>query len=429
MRICIFEDEGYENLYPLSLTRPVFELKCGQFTLKERILRNFPNAEVSYFLREYLTPVFLQNKKGVSVNDLDTLRNENVLFINGRWLLSKGELSLMGEEEAGMCGEDVLYLRVKAKTLRNCFSLNFGSIINSVKQKLKKKQIKTRLITYPWDLVNNNSWALKKDFEFIGNKGIQGEFPSSSVIYGKEENVFIAKSAKIQPLVFLDTSEGPIYIDEEAIVFAHSHIKGPSYIGKKSQILGAIIQEGNSIGPVCRIGGEVEETIIHGFTNKAHKGFLGHSYVGEWVNIGALCTNSDLKNDYTSVQVHIKGEFRNSKTLKAGSFIGDHTKLGIGCLLNTGTVIGAGSNIVTAGRVLPKFIPSFTWCLNGKFYKGYGFKKIIQTAKTVMSRRNVTMTLEDVKMLEEVFAVTKKERDELIEKSKRGMEGNYLRRF
>jgi len=419
MRICIFEDEEYENLYPLSLTRPVFELKCGQFTLRERILRNFSGVDVSYFMRDYLVPVFSQDKKEVSVNEMQALKNDDILFINGRWLLSKGELNLTGEEEVGICGEETLYLRVKRKTMKTYFSSSFRKLISSLKQKLKKKEIKARLVTYPWDLIINNSWALEEDFTFRSNEGVQGKFSSQVVIYGDRNKIFVAKSAKIQPLVFLDCTEGPIYIDEEALIFAHTHIKGPSYIGKKSQILGAHIGEGTSIGPVCRVGGEVEETIIHGFTNKAHQGFFGHSYLGEWINIGALCTNSDLKNDYSSVQLYIEGKLKDSGITKVGSFIGDHTKLGIGCLLNTGTIVGVGSNIVTAGKVLPKFIPSFTWCLNGKFYKGYGLKQIIETAKVVMSRRKVTMSPEEIKMLEEVFKITEKEREKLIEKSKR----------
>ena len=419
MRICIFEDEGYESLYPLSLTRPVFQLRCGQITLRERILRSFPGEKISYFIRDYLVPIFQKNKPGVSVNDTNVLKNEDTLFINGRWLSGKGELRQDGQEEMGVYGKDILYLRVRAKSTKDYFSPDFTELFTSLKQRLKKRHIKANLIIYPWDLIENNSRVLREDFDFKNNRGIQGEFPSSARIYGKEDNVFVAKSAKVQPLVLLDTTEGPIYIDEEATVFAGSYLRGPSYIGKSSQILGAKIGQGTSIGPVCRIGGEVEESIIHGFTNKPHAGFLGHSYVGEWVNMGALCTNSDLKNDYSSVQVHIKGKLQDSGVVKAGSFIGDHSKLGIGCLLNTGTVIGVSSNVVAGAGVLPKFIPSFTWCLNGKFYKGYGFEKMINTAKAVMSRRDVTMSLEEVEMLKEVFKITEKERDRLIEKSRR----------
>lgn len=419
MRICIFEDEVYENLYPLSLTRPIFELKCGQITLRERILRNFPGVDVSYFLRDYLAPVFSQDKKEASINDTDALKREDILFINGRWLLSKGELSLTGKEEIGICEKESLYLRATTRTINNCSSHNFRELIDSLRQKLKKEEIKARVITYPWDLIDNNCWALEEDFQFRVKKGIQAELPSSATIYGEKDRVFIAKSAKIQPLVLLDSTKGSIYIDEQATICAHSHIKGPSYIGKESQILGANIGQGTSIGPTSRVGGEVEETIIHGFTNKAHQGFFGHSYLGEWINIGALCSNSDLKNDYSTVQVYIKGEFKDSKATKVGSFMGDHTKLGIGCLLNTGTIIGVGSNIVTAGKVLPKFIPSFSWYLNGKFYKGYGLKQIIETAKVVMSRRKVATSPVEIKMLEEVFKITDKEREKLIEKSKR----------
>jgi len=419
MRVCIFEDERCESLYPLSLTRPVFQLKCGQITLRERILRSFPGEKISYFMRDYLVPIFRKNQPRVSVNDTDVLKNEDVLLINGRWLLSRGELRQDGHEEMGVCGKDILYLRVQAKSMKDCLSPDFTELFTSLKQRLKKRQIKASLITYPWDLTENNSRILREDFDFKNDKGIQGEFSSSARIYGEEDNLFVAKSAKIQPLVLLDTEEGPIYIDEEATVFAHSHIRGPSYIGKRSQILGAKIGEGTSIGPVCRIGGEVEESIIHGFINKPHAGFLGHSYVGEWVNLGALCTNSDLKNDYSPVQVHIKGKLWDSGVVKVGSFIGDHSKLGIGCLLNTGTVIGVSSNVVAAGGVLPKFIPSFTWCLNGKFYKGYGFEKMMETAKVVMSRRGVTMSLEEVEILKEAFKITEKERDRLIERSRR----------
>lgn len=244
--------KGTKIFILISLTRPVFKLKCGQVTLRERILRNFPGVDVSYLLRDYLAPVFSQDKKGVSVNKMEALRNDDILLINGRWLLSRGELNLTGEEEVGIYGEETLYLRVKTKTMKTYFSSNFTELINFLKQRLKKKEVKARLVIYPWDLINNNCWALEEDFQFRVKKGIQGELPSSATIYGEKDRVFIARSATIQPLVLLDCTEGSIYINEGTIVFAHSHIKGPSYIGKKSQILGANIGEGTSIGPVCR---------------------------------------------------------------------------------------------------------------------------------------------------------------------------------
>ena len=143
-------------------------------------------------------------------------------------------------------------------------------------------------------------------------------------------------------MVVIDAEHGPVYIDEGAEIHPFTRIEGPCYVGKKSILLGAKCREGNSIGPMCRVGGEVEESIIHGYSNKYHDGFLGHAYVGEWVNLGALTTNSDLKNDYSSVSVMLDGHTPiDTGSTKVGSLIGDHTKTSIGTLLNTGAYVGA----------------------------------------------------------------------------------------
>ncbi|MCD6318874.1 hypothetical protein J7M02_07400 [Candidatus Aerophobetes bacterium] len=424
MKICIFEDDKYKLLYPLSLTRPVFDLKCGYFTLRERISGNF-SEDICYLLRDYLVP-FAQKKLPKAVfNDPDFLKSDDILFINGRWLLGKGELCLEGEEEVGVYNDTILYVRTKKETIQSHFSSQFKFktllfSLNQIEQKLPHKEFNNvTLITYPWDLVNNNSKILCEDFEYTGKKGIQGSFSPQAAIYGDESKIFIAKSAQIHPFVVLDTTEGPIYIDEEAVIYPHTRIEGPSYIGKATHIFQANIKQGVSLGPICRVGGEVEESIIHGFSNKFHTGFLGHSYVGEWVNLGAMSTTSDIKNDFSSVQVYIEGELRDSKQIKVGSFIGDHSKIGIGCLLNTGTVVGVGAIVVPSGEVLPKFIPSFVWYLKGKFYKGYGFGKIIEGTKEQMKRRNMEMSEEEYELLREVFELTKEERNQLIAKSRR----------
>lgn len=419
MKICIFEDEEYETFYPLSLTRPVFELKCGYFTLRERILRNFSEDKVCYSLRDYLIATFQKKVPYARLNDTEFLKDEDTLFINGRWLAGKDELNLEGKEEMGVSSDGIVYLRAKKETIQECFSSQFRTFLSHLEQRLPKKEIKLTLITYPWDLINNNSRALQEDFDFLGRKGIRGDFSPQSVIYGDKDRIFIAESAQIQPFVVLDTTGGPIYIDEEAVVYPHTRIEGPSYVGRGTHIFQANIKQGVSIGPICRVGGEVEESIIHGSSNKFHAGFLGHSYLGEWVNLGGMTTNSDIKNDFSPVQVYIKGELRDSKQIKVGSFIGDHTKTGIGCLLNTGTVIGVGAIVVPTSGVLPKFIPSFSWFLKGKFYKGYGFKKLIEGSKEQMKRRDMEMSKEEIELLKEVFELTGEPRDNLIAKSKR----------
>ena len=436
MRVCIFEDNKFDNLYPLTYLRPVFELRCGNTTLFEKIKRKFPKEEVSFFMRECLVKVFKNKIGNAKINDFEGLKDD-CLFINGRILLIDSKLQLDGPEEIGVCSGDIVYARIKKETAESIIykgtapesgtlcghpkgrvSQKLEEFLDIIKQKIPNTEVSEKLINYPWDLVSNNGKAIKDDFNFIVGNKIEGVFSPQAAIWGSREKVYIAKSAEVQPFVVLDTTHGPIIIDEKAKIYPFSRIEGPASIGKDSQILGAKIREGTSIGPVCRVGGEVEESIIHGFSNKYHDGFLGHAYLCEWVNIGALGTNSDLKNDYSQVQVYVKGVLRDSNETKVGSFIGDHTKTSIGTFLNTGSVVGIMCNLVGSGGVLPKHIPSFIWFLNNRAYKGYGFRMMVETAKEAVSRRNVGMTEDDIDLLKYVYELTKEERNEMIAKGR-----------
>jgi hypothetical protein len=187
-------------------------------------------------------------------------------------------------------------------------------------------------------------------------------------------------------------------------------------------LLGAKCREGNSIGPVCRIGGEVEESIIQGYSNKYHDGFLGHAYVGEWVNLGALTTNSDLKNDYSDVSVMLDGKHAiDTGSRKVGSLIGDHTKTSIGTLLNTGSYVGAMTLIAGTGKPLPKFIPSFAWFLEGVVTKGFGKRKLFETAGIAMGRRGFEWTPALETMWEEIFKITAEPRMDAVKKGRRAL--------
>jgi UDP-N-acetylglucosamine diphosphorylase / glucose-1-phosphate thymidylyltransferase / UDP-N-acetylgalactosamine diphosphorylase / glucosamine-1-phosphate N-acetyltransferase / galactosamine-1-phosphate N-acetyltransferase len=175
---------------------------------------------------------------------------------------------------------------------------------------------------------------------------------------------------------------------------------------------------------MCRVGGEVEESIIHGYSNKYHDGFLGHAYVGEWVNLGALTTNSDLKNDYSSVTVVLDGKTPISTgSTKVGSLIGDHTKTSIGTLINTGAYVGAMALVATIGRLLPKFLPSFAWYVEGAVTKGFGKKKVYETAKMAMSRRKCTWTPADEALWDTVYEMTAPTRDEAVRKGRKQLGG------
>ena len=206
-------------------------------------------------------------------------------------------------------------------------------------------------------------------------------------------NIWIGKDAKIKPGVIIDASDGPVILDENALIMPNAVLVGPVYLGKNSMIkVGAKIYKGTSIGPVCKVGGEVEETIFQAYSNKQHDGFLGHSYIGEWVNIGAGTTNSDLKNNYRNVEVYFypSGKKVDSESKFVGTFIGDHTKTGINSTINTGTVVGVGCNLF--GRELIKdFIPSFRWG-EGSELTEYQEDKFLETVKIVKQRRNLKLT-------------------------------------
>ncbi len=409
MNICIFEDGGWKNLYPLTLFRPAFELRCGFNLLREKIVRKFPENKILFLMRDHLVPTFEKRVPDSPVNNLDSLKQEDLLMINGRLLMDeKTSIPLEGDEEVGISGETIVYARLKKTSLEKCASLNVTDFLGKVKGAAPTKQLeKVFLITNLWDLINKNGEQIVEDFNVLGAR-IEGELSPQAAVVGEKSQLFIGKSAQIHPFVVLDTTGGPVIIDEDAIVYPHSRIEGPSCVGKKSKIVGGKVRECSSIGPVTMVGGEVEEIIFQGYANKFHDGFFGHSYICEWVNLGALATNSDIKNNYGPVKLYVNGELTNSGELKVGSFIGDHSKLGIGTLLNTGTVVGACSNIFSGGMP-PKFVPSFSWGSGNKLEE-FKLEKAIETAEKVLGRRKVKQTDEDVELIKKVYEITADER-------------------
>jgi len=420
MQICIFEDKGYENLYPLTLLRPVFELKCGHSALLDKILRRYKGVKVHFFVRDCLVPILKKKTGGNCVNDLVALKDD-VLFLNGRWLSINSSIELNGPEEIGLCNNDVVYARLKRETVISYATSSLERLLEAVKSKIQMKPVSATLISYPWELIKYNGKAIEEDFKSLGKSGIEGKMSPHAAIVGDRDKVFIAQGAQVQPFVTLDTTSGPILIDKEAVVHPYSRIKGPASIGAETEIFEGNIREGTTIGPMCRVGGEVEESIIHGYSNKYHEGFLGHSYVCEWVNLGALTTTSDLKNDYSQVRVYIKGELRDSHESKVGCFIGDHTKTSIGAFFNTGSVVGVMTNVVHSGGLLPKFIPAFCWFFNNRVFKGYGFRNMLETARSVMARRNRDLSEDEIELLKSAYEITKEERDFWIKKGKIGL--------
>jgi len=429
MRLILVDQltEKRHHFYPLALSRPIWELRYGMTSLFDKMFDKVGVADVACFVPPYMAEVY-KGSTGRPVNDPASLAGDDLLLVNTRVKAAGFHVEPSGPSEVATDTDgEVLYARIARADLEklDAESIAAGSIdalLDSAKAQLPAAQADVPVWNYTWELILANPDQLTEDIVATGHHGIAGTVEEPRAIRGSEKDVYVAADALVHPMVVLDATEGPIYIDRDAQIYPFTRIEGPCYIGKKSVLLGANCREGNSIGPMCRVGGEVEESIIQGYSNKYHDGFLGHAYVGEWVNLGALTTNSDLKNDYSSVSVVLDGKRPiDTGSTKVGSLIGDHTKTSIGVLLNTGAYVGAMGLIAGTGKPLPKFIPSFAWFLEGVVTKGFGKKKLYETAATAMGRRGRQWDDAQETMWNEIFKITKPARDEAVKKGRRAM--------
>lgn len=409
--ILLFEDSGFKNLLPLTYLRPVYYLKCGIFTLQEKIESKFHNAKFILHCREYLKEVVNEQYPNRLINNL---KSESIIFINGRLLINDevvSEIKNLKEECILTCNDEIVAAKLYSDKF-NSLKYNEDGILFFDNIDIPRKVINANLIKYPWDLIHRNGEEIVNDFKTISKKNLKKKnivkFKSVELINRKD--IFISKGVVIEPFTILDASDGPIFIDENVRLMSHVSIKGPAFIGKNSIIkMHASIYHNTSIGEVCKVGGEIENSIIHSHSNKQHEGFLGHSYIGSWVNFGAGTTNSDLKNNYGFVDMFINNEKIKTNHQFIGLIMGDHTKTAIGTKFNTGTIVGISCNIFGEGFP-PKYIPSFTWGSINKF-NVYEIDKAVDVAKIVTGRRNVKFSEKDEQLLRKIFELTAHERN------------------
>jgi len=413
---------GRRNFDPVALSRPLFELRTGITNLAEKLIAKVRPDATACFIPEYLADVF-RMENDMPTNDMSQLAGDDLLLVNPIVKADSLNVDAGGPSTVASNSDGtLLYALIRAADVDKVSGDCIDSWIQNARETLGASQADLPTWNYAWDLMLANPDQLTVDFGVIGNCGIEGSVEQPNAIRGSDKDVFIAPGAKVHPMVVFDAEHGPIYIDENVEIHPFTRIEGPCYVGKNSILLGAKCREGNSIGPNCRIGGEIEESIIQEYSNKYHDGFLGHAYVGSWVNLGAMTTNSDLKNDYGSVSVMLGGGPPiDTGSTKVGSLIGDHTKTSIGVLFNTGSSVGAMGLIMASGEPLPKFIPSFAWFLKGVVTKGFGKKKLYETARAAMPRRGKEFTDAHEAMFNEIFELTAGPRLAAIKKGRRQM--------
>ncbi len=416
--ICLFEDIYHPNLLPLVYFRPTFNLRCGILSLKEKVQYAYPKADVSLHCRSYLADYMRLRNPGHAVNDISA---KECLFINGRTIVDERFAKLIpaeGESNVLYVNDDkVVAARVSGETLKRLKSHLNGIFSISDFDGLHVQQVDVKMISYPWELIKHNGDQLRADFETLKKarkrKTVAKKFPGVHILNSK--NVYIGKGTVIKPGVVIDAENGPVYIGHNVHIMPFSTIIGPSYIGDHTIVkVGAKIYQDCSIGPVCKIGGEIEATILHSYSNKQHDGFLGHSYLGAWVNCGAGTVTSDLKNNYSTVKVYVNGEPVDSGMQFVGVTIGDHSKTAINSTFNTGTVIGVSSNVFGTGFP-PKYVPSFSWGAAGETFTTYNIEKALNVAGKVMTRRKIDLSEQEEKLFRKIFDLTSDER------RKRGM--------
>lgn len=395
MNIEYFEDSEYQQLLPLTWLRAGFELRCGCDRLVDKVRRHLGPRVARLLLRDTIRPVVSERF------ELDPVEpGEDWCLLNSRAMVT-GDLrpprpGLAWEQNGGLVAAGVAAGDVEqltAELFRDPDRLDDW---------LKGFQVEpapeaVRLIEYPWELALASEAELRRQFQG-GSVDHRGRvYPGAHFVH--PEQIYVAPGACIKPGVVLDAEDGPIHIAEDAQIQANAVLEGPCYVGPRTIVRpGASLRAGTTIGPVCKVGGEIEASIFQGYSNKQHDGFLGHSFVAEWVNMGADTITSNLKNTYGTIRVSLNGVGVETGLHLVGSIIGDHAKTGIGTILPTGCIIGVAANVFTQSGV-PKFVPSFAW-LTDDGLTHCRTEKAIQIARIVMGRRDLELSEAERALLE-----------------------------
>ena len=418
MRLVLFEDRTASDLGPVSVLRPSFEVVCGRFCLRERLLRLLEPQAWAVLVRDHLAECYREQHPSANVNDLISLQEGPTLLVNGQWLPEPDSFECVSADNAGVIGNAVAWLLLDPAEASLLTDENWQDEIPRIARTRTTIDAGGGFVRYPWDVISANSEQLTVDY---GAFAPPRQAPASDhvVVLGPENQVCVARHACVDPFVVLDATRGPIWIEDDAQIQSFTRIEGPCYIGRGTQVFRALIRAGTTIGPACRAGGEIEACVLHEYVNKYHEGFLGHSYVCPWVNLGALTTNSNLKNDYSTVHVPLQGESIDTDCLKVGCFIGDHTRTAIDSMFNTGSSIGIMSMVLPSGELLPKHIPSFSRVWHGKLEDPGDIETGIRTARSAMSRRGCELTESGERLIRYLYHLTAPEREAALVRAAR----------
>lgn len=392
MNYILFDDNTWQNLLPLTFTKPVSEIRIGILTITEK-WETYLSGKLTFQTQDYLSSKY----KAVYTN--------NAVFINGKICPTPELLSQINNLEFNK--------GIKKGNTLIAFRSNQASALN-IEDALSSSvetDINFLSVENTWDIFSKNGEAIKQDFELLTRGRTSQSLSSSNTVIGDAEDIFLEEGAVVEATI-LNTKSGPIYIGKDAEIMEGSVVRGPFALGEHSALkLSTKVYGPTTIGPHSKVGGEVNNSVVFGYSNKAHDGFLGNSVIGEWCNLGADTNNSNLKNNYGNVKLYNYAQQKMVDTglQFCGLTMGDHSKCGINTMFNTGTVVGVGANIF-GGGFPPTHIPSFSWG-GAEGMEDYQFDKMIETANRVYARRSISMSAEEKQILQTVFDKTKKDRN------------------
>jgi UDP-N-acetylglucosamine diphosphorylase/glucosamine-1-phosphate N-acetyltransferase len=377
MKIQLVDGKHRSHLLPLTYTRPVAELRCGIITIAEKYTKR--GHEIGYGTEAYLNvkypPIEAEVLVSGSVCPTDA-------FLDAVAGLSSGQALIQGDELLAFKGE-----KWEDEPLE---IIPFSGALN--------------LITRPWDIWSKNASELNLDFDLLTKDRFSAPIDATNTVIG--DKVFLEEGAKATASI-LNATSGPIYLAKNAEIMEGCIVRGGLALGESSALkMGAKIYGATTLGPHCKVGGEVNNSVIIGYSNKGHDGFLGNSALGEWCNLGADTNNSNLKNNYDEVKAwsYVDGRFAKTGQQFCGLIMGDHSKSGINTMFNTGTVVGVSANVYGAG--FPRnFIASFTWG-GPQGTMEYRIDKALDTADRMMKRRGLEVDEVEKAILEQVYALS-----------------------
>ncbi len=398
MNYYLFDSGDKTNFFPISATRSVWDIRIGGETFFSRFKKLISDKDqITLFVRKDLEQISKEKHKGFDINPSSI---SDGVWCAGHIFWTKDLLDkMLSKSNSKWFSDNELVGYNLSSAMGKSMIENGGPANSEANKNILIKDMECDKAHYLWEILNRVPKTLSEEVTNLVPNHNNLVNKNSIYMFGKDK-IYISKTANIEPLTVLNAENGPIIIKDNVQIKSFTYIEGPVYIGSNSIVKPHSQISSSAIGPTCKIGGEIEHSIVQGYSNKVHDGHLGNAFLGEWVNIGAGTTNSNLKNTYSNVKVVIHENNIDTGQTSVGSFIGDFVRTGIGTQLNTGAVVGPCSNIVSTS-ISPKYFDSFSWYIDGK-NDSYRISDFIKTAKNIKERRDKILSPAEISFFKEL---------------------------